>query len=1046
MCGIAGVFDTRDRRTPDRGVLESMNHAILHRGPDACGYHEEPGVGFAHRRLSIIDLSGGSQPLYNEDRSVVLIYNGEIYNFQLLVDELVSLGHTFHTRCDTEVVVHGWEQWGERCVDRFRGMFAFALWDRNTETLFLARDRLGVKPLYYAALPDGALLFGSELKALLCHPGLSRTLDPLAIEDYFAYGYVPEPRTILTQVKKLPPGHTLTVRRGSPVPDPRPFWDVPFRPNGIRSVEEAGEELIVRLREAVRIRLIAEVPLGAFLSGGVDSSAVVALMAGLSSEPVNTCTMAFGEREFNESSFAEQVAKRYGTSHRVETVSPDSFDLVDRLGDLYDEPFADSSAIPTYRVCGLARQRVTVALSGDGGDENLAGYRRYRWHLYEDRVRSLVPAAIRRPVFGLLGALYPKADWAPKFLRAKTTFQGIARDSVDGYFHGVSIMSDDQRQRLYRESFRKELQGYNAKEVLRRHARKAPTSDPLSLVQYLDIKTYLAGDILTKVDRASMAHSLEVRVPLLDHPLVEWISGLPPSMKLHGHEGKYVFKRALKPYLPEDLLYRPKMGFAVPLTRWFRGPLRQHVRDAVLGDAMKELGYFDLSYIESMVDQHQAGARDHSASLWSLMMFESSLQRLLGLRPRASAHGPGLGVRILHVLDHSIPLHSGYAFRTLAILREQRALGWETVHLTGPKQEGCHVPQEEVDGLRFYRTRARSGVLSSLPAVRELFQMSDLRARLESIARETKPDILHAHSPVLDALPALRVGRELGIPVVYEVRAFWEDAAVDHGTARASSVRYRLTRALESHALRRAAAVTTICEGLRGDIVARGIPGDRVTVIPNAVDVARFPGAEPSDPGLARDLGLTGARVLGFIGSFYHYEGLEVLLQALPAILTRMPDVRLLLVGGGPEDDRLRSQAQSMGLGERIRFVGRVPHDHVNRYYDLIDVLVYPRLRTRLTDLVTPLKPLEAMAQGRLLIASDVGGHRELIRDGETGVLFPAEDAPALAAAVVRLLESPDIWPALRSNARRFVETERSWPGSVERYRQVYASAQARCR
>jgi asparagine synthase (glutamine-hydrolysing) len=635
MCGFAGIFDTRDRSPQNRDILERMNQVIFHRGPDAGGYHEEPGLGLAHRRLSIIDLSGGSQPLYNEDKSVVVVYNGEIYNFQELIDELVSLGHVFHTRCDTEVIVHGWEQWGERCVDRFRGMFAFALWDRNTETLFLSRDRLGVKPLYYAPLPDGSLLFGSELKALLCHPGLMRVLDPRAIEDYFAYGYVPEPRTILTQALKLPPAHTLTVRRGKPIPEPRAFWDVSFSPNGIRSVEDAGQELIARLREAVRIRLIAEVPLGAFLSGGVDSSAVVALMAGLSPEPVNTCTMAFGERAFDESDFAEEIARRYGTHHQVETVNPDSFELVGRLGDLYDEPFADSSAIPTYRVCELARKRVIVALSGDGGDENLAGYRRYRWHVYEDRIRSALPRAVRRPMFGLLGALYPKADWAPRVLRAKATLQGIARDSVEAYFHSVSLMGDTQRRQLYRDSFRAELQGYNAIEVLRGHARRGPASDPLSMVQYLDLKTYLPGDILTKVDRASMAHSLEVRVPLLDHLLVEWLAGLPPGMKLHGHESKYVFKRALEPYLTKDQLYRPKMGFAVPLATWFRGPLRQRVRDAVLGDAMRELAYFDLGYMERMVDQHQAGVRDHSASLWALMMFESSLQRMFGMRTQA---------------------------------------------------------------------------------------------------------------------------------------------------------------------------------------------------------------------------------------------------------------------------------------------------------------------------------------------------------------------------------------------------------------------------
>ncbi|MEK7314671.1 MAG: XrtA/PEP-CTERM system amidotransferase [Candidatus Eisenbacteria bacterium] len=634
MCGIAGILDTRDRRRHDHAILERMSETIHHRGPDAFGFHEEPGVALVHRRLSIIDLSGGKQPLYNEDGRIVLVYNGEIYNFPALIDELTALGHVFKTRCDTEVVVHAWEAWGERCVDRFRGMFAFALWDMDRRTLFLGRDRLGVKPLYYASLPDGTFIFGSELKAILCHPGVSPDLDPCAVEEYFAYGYIPEPRTILRQVRKLPPAHTLTIRHGEPVPEPHEFWDVSFSSTVQGSEKAVGEELIERLREAVRIRLVSEVPLGAFLSGGVDSSAVVALMAGLSPDPVNTCTMAFGERGFDESDFAQDVAQRYATSHQVERVSSDSFDLVSRLADLYDEPFADSSAIPTYRVCGLARKRVVVALSGDGGDENLAGYRRYRWHVYEDGLRRMLPESIRQPLFGLMGRIYPKADWAPRFLRAKTTFQGIARDSVDGYFHSVSLFGTQQRRELFSDSFRRGLQGYNAVEVLRRHARRAPVEDSLSMVQYLDLKTYLPGDILTKVDRASMAHSLEVRVPLLDHPLVEWMAKIPPSLKLRGNEGKYVLKRALEPYLPADILYRPKMGFSVPLTSWFRGPLRERMREAVLGPSMRELGIFNFTTIERMVDHHQAGRRDYSAPLWSLLMFESSLKRLRGLRSR----------------------------------------------------------------------------------------------------------------------------------------------------------------------------------------------------------------------------------------------------------------------------------------------------------------------------------------------------------------------------------------------------------------------------
>jgi asparagine synthase (glutamine-hydrolysing) len=404
---------------------------------------------------------------------------------------------------------------------------------------------------------------------------------------------------------------------------------VPFIPHQPMSMQEAEEELVVRLRDSVKIHLMTEVPLGAFLSGGVDSSAVVAMMAGLMPEPVNTCSISFGDPAFNESQYAQKVADHYGTHHYVEQVDQDDFDLIDRLSFLYDEPFADSSAMPTYRVCGLARKRVTVALSGDGGDENLAGYRRYRWHLYEERMRGMLPLGLRKPLFGLLGGMYPKADWAPKFLRAKSTFEALGRDSVEGYFHGVSIMKDAMRQRLFSPSFQRDLQGYNAVEVLRMHAGKCPVEDALSRVQYLDMKTYLVGDILTKVDRASMAHALEVRVPLLDHELVEWISGLPASLKLQGREGKFIFKKALEPYLPDDILYRDKMGFAVPLASWFRGPLRQRLNNALIDPVLSDSGFFNSSVIKEMLDQHHSGRRDHSASLWTLLMFQSFLRNVL---------------------------------------------------------------------------------------------------------------------------------------------------------------------------------------------------------------------------------------------------------------------------------------------------------------------------------------------------------------------------------------------------------------------------------
>ena len=627
MCGITGIFDLREQRPIDRDVLQRINDMQWHRGPDEAGLYTEPGLGFGHRRLSIIDIAAGQQPMFNEDGTVAVVFNGEIYNFVDLIPELTALGHTFKTRSDTETIVHAWEQWGVDCVHHFRGMFAFALWDRRQQVFFMARDRLGVKPLHYAVTDEGFLVFGSELKTLTAWPGFRRDIDDEAVEDYFGYGYVPEPRTIYKSAHKLPPGYRILIRRGRPVPQPEQYWDVPFQPPSALSIEDAQTEFIERLREAVRIRMVAEVPLGAFLSGGVDSSAVVAMMAGLADQPVKTCAIAFSDPKYNEAEYARQVADRYHTDHHVHTVESDDISLVDELARLYDEPYADSSAMPTYRVCQLARKDVTVALSGDGGDENFIGYRRYRWHGIEEKMRRMVPDGIRMPLFGSLGYLYPKADWAPKVFRAKTTFEALGRDTVAGYFHGVSVCSDTLRKRMFSDAFKKRLNGYNAVEVLRRHDRNNPSRDIYGQVQYLDMKTYLVGDILTKVDRASMAHALEVRVPFLDHKLVEWVSGLPSAFKIQGAEGKYMLKKSLEPYLPHDIMYRRKMGFSIPLAEWFRGPLKQRLIATVTSPRLAGTGIFDMPELGRMADEHISGKRDHNPALWSLMMFEAFLRQ-----------------------------------------------------------------------------------------------------------------------------------------------------------------------------------------------------------------------------------------------------------------------------------------------------------------------------------------------------------------------------------------------------------------------------------
>ena len=631
MCGLVGLFDSRGRRPIDRALLARMNDVIAHRGPDGDGFHFEPGLGLGHRRLAIIDLAHGDQPLFNEDRTVMVVFNGEIYNFRPLMKELEALGHRFATRCDTEVIVHGWEEWGADCVTRFRGMFAFALWDSKTETLFLARDRLGKKPLYYAELDDGTVAFGSELKTLMQCPGLARDIDPCAVEDYFALGYIPEPRTIYKTAQKLEPAERIVWRRGA-APRKDIYWDLRMSEAGPVDFEEAREELVRRLTEAVRMRLIADVPLGAFLSGGVDSSGIVALMAQLTDKPVNTFSIGFDDRAFDESNYAQQIATRYTTDHRLRIVDPNAFDLVDRLNGIYDEPFADSSSMPTYRVSALAREHVTVALSGDGGDEAFAGYRRYLWHHREGRVRAMLPRFARRTAFGLLGRIYPKMDWAPRPLRAKTTFEELAMDPLEAFFHSVSVLSDGLRAAIFSPAFKRDLQGYHAKDTLRRHMDAAGTDEPLLQAQYTDIKTWLPGDILVKVDRASMANSLEVRAPLLDHEVIGWASSLPVTHKLRGRNGKRLLKSAFEPLVPHDLLYRPKQGFSIPLAAWFRGPLADKVRAAVTGPVLADSGYFDGGTLTALVERHQSGLRDHSAVLWSLLMFEAFLRCARGER------------------------------------------------------------------------------------------------------------------------------------------------------------------------------------------------------------------------------------------------------------------------------------------------------------------------------------------------------------------------------------------------------------------------------
>jgi asparagine synthase (glutamine-hydrolysing) len=617
MCGITGIYHYANEEPVDEQKLRRMTNVIAHRGPDDEGFYLEDRVGLGHRRLSIIDIAGGHQPLFNEDGTVAIVFNGEIYNYLELARIVEAHGHTLKTRSDTETIVHLYEEFGEACVSMLRGMFAFAIWDSREQKLFLARDRVGKKPLYYCDY-QGRFIFGSELKAVIENESVPRTMDPQAITDYFSFQYIPAPRSIFRHVRKLKAGHYLVV-----TPDyitDREYWDIDFSQPEERSESEWCALLLEAFHEAVDLRMVSEAPLGAFLSSGIDSSAVVAMMSRITDEPIITTSVGFAEEKYSEIEDARWFAESVNADHHEMIARPDALGMIEKLAWHYDEPFADSSAIPTYYVSEAARQFVTVALSGDGGDENFIGYRRYVFDALENRFRDYAPRALRQPLFGALASVYPKADWLPQPLRAKATLKNLSLDPAAAYFNSVYGAMANERNALLGRDVQSHLNGYDPFEVFLDYYRRPRTGDPMARAQYVDIKTYLTDDILTKVDRASMAVSLEVRSPLLDHRLMALAARIPSKLKLRGREGKYIFKRAMNNLLPREILSRPKQGFVAPLAEWLRGDLREFANHALF-DAASQDGLLNSSVVARLWNEHQSGRRDFSRPLWAILMF-----------------------------------------------------------------------------------------------------------------------------------------------------------------------------------------------------------------------------------------------------------------------------------------------------------------------------------------------------------------------------------------------------------------------------------------
>jgi asparagine synthase (glutamine-hydrolysing) len=625
MCGIAGVVDMRGRSV-EEALVRRLSALLRHRGPDDEGYHIDGPVALGQRRLAILDLLGGRQPMSNEDGTVWITFNGEIYNFRDLRVRLEGLGHRFATRSDTETIVHAYEQYGAECVKELHGMFAFALWDHSRQILLLARDRVGKKPLFYAAVDD-QWVFASELQALLRHPGLAREVDAAALDDYLTYGYVPAPKTILRGVHKLPPAHYLTLElRGGRSPDIRVerYWHLDYEPKRRLNEGEAAEGLLEVLKEAVRLRMIADVPLGALLSGGIDSSIVVALMSQLSDRPVKTFSVGFDEQDFNELPHARRVAERCGTEHHELIVRPNALEVLPTLVRHYGEPYADSSAIPSYYVAKLTREHVKVALNGDGGDECLAGYERYAGGLLADRY-GRIPAVVRRLAIEPLSRVLPANGSRRSRLGQARRFLGVAgQPAAERYLHWIGYVPTTEKAALYSPEFQEQLAGHRAASwLLEMWERLAATGlGPLDRMLAVDVESYLPYDLLVKMDIATMANSLEARSPFLDHHVMEFCARLPASYKLRGSRLKYLLKRAGAGLLPPETLTRRKMGFGVPVGRWMRGELRSWMEDLLLSPRAVKRGYFETDALRQLMWSHVDGREDHSFKLWALLWLE----------------------------------------------------------------------------------------------------------------------------------------------------------------------------------------------------------------------------------------------------------------------------------------------------------------------------------------------------------------------------------------------------------------------------------------
>lgn len=629
MCGIAGLY-APDRSGSLSADIKRMTERLAHRGPDDDGFYVGRTVALGHRRLSIIDLKGGHQPIFNEDASLCIIFNGEIFNYQEIKRTLENKGHRFSTHSDTETILHAYEEWGDACPEKLRGMFAFCIWDLRNETMFLARDRFGIKPLFYARY-NGKFVFASEIKSILADHEFKRAVDREALAAYFMFSYIPAPLTIFENVKKLLPGHSLVLKNGEVAI--KKYWDLEFRPDRRKKEKDFIAEFMERLKESVRIRLMSEVPLGAFLSGGIDSSAVVALMSGESSTPVNTFTIGFGGDTGgfdDERKYARLVAERYGTNHKEYEVQPDVAGVLGKIVEAFDEPFADDGALPSYFICEQARKQVTVALSGLGGDEAFCGYERYLgFHL--SAIYNKMPRGIRDSIVPKLIEQMPESAAGGTMVNHLKRFvRSSSGDDAERYLGYVSKINPAGWSSFFSGSGAGIMEAADAcKSRFMAHFASDNAEDPLNRVFYCDVKTYLPDDILACTDRMSMQHSLEVRVPFLDHHLMEYCATIPPEMKIKWFQKKYLLKKAVAPLLPRQVIRHKKQGFVGPMARWLRTDLKKFTGEKLSEGILAKHGWLNSKTVKNILDEHYNGRETHDTLIWSLLVFQAWFDRYM---------------------------------------------------------------------------------------------------------------------------------------------------------------------------------------------------------------------------------------------------------------------------------------------------------------------------------------------------------------------------------------------------------------------------------